>query len=101
MSYHEMGTFTHLYVKTSATATTQTKRDAATITQEVLSMHTARQRGYFANEAFPGDWTGRAAKRPDDKLFAYFIGDTLIGFVDGEEAIFSTLAEWVDAYNAQ
>jgi hypothetical protein len=68
------------------------------VTQTRMTMQQALEAGYFANESFAGDWTGRAEKRPHDWLYAYHVGDTLIGYVDGEGAMFDTLDEWVESF---
>ena len=58
--------------------------------------------GVFDKEAYPGDWTGRAVKRPFDWVYVYFfrnIGDKrtpqLLGYVDGEGASFRSLYDWL------
>ena len=68
------------------------KIDFSKIQQHVISMHLARDAGMFADS--PNDWE----QRPDGELYVYTYNGDVIGYVDGEEAIFSTLAEFIECY---
>lgn len=82
--------------------------------QTVITLAQAALAGLFDSEHdfIERDWKGRAAERPNDPLYVYSanyqIGSAVVtvlgGFVDGEEATYSSLLEFqegVDQVMAQ
>ena len=73
------------------------------IAQHTMTLAHAASIGMFddpRSEFAERDWKGRAERRPLDVLYVYTIGQCVIGWVDGEEADYSSLVEFEQQYDA-
>ena len=69
------------------------------VTQVRMPFSVAADLGMFKQEVYP-DWSLRAAARPRDEVWVYYLGrgdkKQVLGYVDGEGASFDTLGDWLE-----